>query len=590
MKLENQNDIIIENRCFTGLTEVKCKFTETKNGTYKAKVDLEAPDVLYVNNRQYRMSRYPAYDENIRVLHGYAEDAEKYAENGAYLHVLQGYLWGGFHYTYREENGQLIKEGGWQNNRPAPDHKQFKFIENIRKESYEPGEWYYRDGTLFVCFYPEDINGKIEYSNTESVLSVIGCRNITVRNCTFMGTARTFMKTRETIQRSDWAIYRNGAVYIEDSYNCRFENCSFTDIGGNAIFVNGNNELININKCHFYNIGASAIAFCGKPDCTRKSWTEFNECDEFEDYEAGPCTQNYPKNCFVENCLIHKIGTVEKQSAGVEISLSEHITVKDCSIYDTSRAAINISEGSFGGHDICGCDIFDTVKETADHGCFNSWGRDRFWKASNPRRYALLDAYKTTEIHNNRFRCDHGWDIDLDDGSSNYHIYKNLCLKSGIKLREGFFRTCENNITVGDSIHMHVWYPNSGDIVKRNIVFDKYRPIMMDYSNSDAEFDYNIMYSDCEATHCEELSEQTQADKHSIKLKIKFKNPSECDYTVETKEVLDMGFENFPMEFGVRDPELKKQSRTPEIPKFLNEEATDFGFAIPTVITPEEKQ
>ena len=29
----------------------------------------------------------------------------------------------------------------------------------------------------------------------------------------------------------------------------------------------------------------------------------------------------------------------------------------------------------------------------------------------------LWDAMHTTIIRNNRFRCDHGWDIDLDDGS-----------------------------------------------------------------------------------------------------------------------------------------------------------------------------
>ena len=55
----------------------------------------------------------------------------------------------------------------------------------------------------------------------------------------------------------------------------------------------------------------------------------------------------------------------------------------------------------------------------------------------------LLDAQKPTIIRNNRFRCDHGWDIDLDDGSSNYHIYNNLCLNGGIKLREGFHRIVE---------------------------------------------------------------------------------------------------------------------------------------------------
>jgi len=31
-------------------------------------------------------------------------------------------------------------------------------------------------------------------------------------------------------------------------------------------------------------------------------------------------------------------------------------------------------------------------------------------------------------IRHNRFRSDHGWDIDLDDGASNYRIYDNVCL------------------------------------------------------------------------------------------------------------------------------------------------------------------
>ena len=39
-------------------------------------------------------------------------------------------------------------------------------------------------------------------------------------------------------------------------------------------------------------------------------------------------------------------------------------------------------------------------------------------------------------------------DIDLDDGSSNYHIYNNICLNGGLKLREGFYRTVENNIII----------------------------------------------------------------------------------------------------------------------------------------------
>lgn len=101
----------------------------------------------------------------------------------------------------------------------------------------------------------------------------------------------------------------------------------------------------------------------------------------------------------------------------------------------------------------------------------------------------LLDALFTTYIRYNRFRCDHGWDIDLDDGSSNYHIYGNVCLRGGIKLREGFNRIVENNILINNTLHPHLWFQNCGDIIRRNVFTQAYLPIelkswgkMVDYN------------------------------------------------------------------------------------------------------------
>lgn len=165
--------------------------------------------------------------------------------------------------------------------------------------------------------------------------------------------------------------------------------------------------------------------------------------------------------------LIHDIGRIEKQATGVQIDIAANITVRHNSIYNTPRAGINIGDGAFGGHILEFNDVFNTVLETGDHGAFNSWGRDRFW--SPDRKYMdsittahpeliLLDAQQTTIIRNNRFRCDHGWDVDLDDGSSNYHIYNNVMLNGGLKFREGFKRKAENNIMVNNSFHPHVWF------------------------------------------------------------------------------------------------------------------------------------
>lgn len=89
----------------------------------------------------------------------------------------------------------------------------------------------------------------------------------------------------------------------------------------------------------------------------------------------------------------------------------------------------------------------------------------------------LADIVNPIIIRHNRLRCDRGWDIDLDDGSSNYQIYDNLCLNGGIKLREGFYRTVANNILINNTLHPHLWFKNNGDVFSHNIVMTEYKPI-----------------------------------------------------------------------------------------------------------------
>jgi hypothetical protein len=89
---------------------------------------------------------------------------------------------------------------------------------------------------------------------------------------------------------------------------------------------------------------------------------------------------------------------------------------------------------------------------------------------------------------------DHGWDVDLDDGSTNYHIYNNLFLNGGLKLREGFYRIVENNIMVNNSFHPHVWYGNSRDTFRHNIVFTLYRPIRVNQPWG-RECDFNLLHT-----------------------------------------------------------------------------------------------
>jgi hypothetical protein len=141
--------------------------------------------------------------------------------------------------------------------------------------------------------------------------------------------------------------------------------------------------------------GASAICFVGDPESVRSPLFEYNQIQILEemDHEKGPKSANYPQGCLVYDNLIVHSGRFEKQTAGVQISMSMDITVSHNSIYDVPRAGINISEGTFGGHVIEYNDVFDTVLETGDHGSFNSWGRDRFWHPNRSITESWMEKY-----------------------------------------------------------------------------------------------------------------------------------------------------------------------------------------------------
>ncbi|PTY07114.1 peptide-binding protein [Opitutaceae bacterium EW11] len=571
------------------------------NGIVRAEVpgDLRTEE-LFVNGERQVLARYPNYDPHSPYFDGYSADAlspERAARwanpAGAYFHAMHPALWGDFTWriTGRDADGKLQLEGGWQNNRGAAAHQTIRFVENIFEELDAPGEWFLDTKAHTIYFYPPpglDLRrAVVEATRLRSLVEFRGdeahpVRSIALRGIDFRHAARTAMDNREPLLRSDWTIYRGGAVLFSGAEDCSLEDCVFDQVGGNAVFVSNYNRRVAIRGTHISKAGANGICFVGDPAAARSPLFNYDQVQELTqiDRTPGPRTNNYPADCLVEDCLIHQTGRVEKQTAGVEIDLAQGITVRHCSIYDVPRAGINIGDGCWGGHIIEDCDVFDTVKETADHGAFNSWGRDRFWRPNPDEVNAwiqaapdlpLLDAVKPIQLLHNRWRCDHGWDIDLDDGSSNYVITNNLCLRGGIKNREGFGRIVENNVIVGAGYDPHVWYSHSGDAFRRNIVWTAYHPANMPPPPWGAEMDFNLVHvsgatSPAAAT---QLQEKSGRDEHSLVADARFVDPEHGDYRVQPgSPALALGFENFPMDdFGVQKPELKAIARTPALPR-----------------------
>lgn len=559
-------------------------------------------DQLFVNGERQILARYPNADPKQLIFQGSAADAispkrvATWADPaGGYFHTMHPLLWGGFSYLIKgkDDQGKLLLEGGWQNNRPGgatgafsgePNsiHRKYRMVENIFEELDAPGEWFLNTKTHTLYFYPpaglDLAKAVIEAPVLRSLVEFRGSqqnpvRFVSLKGITFRHTLRTFMENRERLLRTDWTAYRGGAVVFDGAEDCSLEDVLLDQVGGNAVFVNKYNRRITVKGSEIVNAGGNGIAFVGDQEAARSMLTGYESRQNYQDIDStpGPRTDNYPKDCLVDDCLIHGTGCVEKQTAGIEIDLAQDITIRHCSIYDVSRAGINIGDGCWGGHVIEWCDVFDTVKETGDHGSFNAWGRDRYWRAANVPAdqlpsFALLDAVKPITLRFNRWRCDHGWDVDLDDGSSNYDIYDNLFLSGGLKLREGYCRRVFNNIAVNNSLHPHVWFPKSGDVVIGNIWMGAYRPAGMNRSMKWGEKIDGNFFAALDIARTKFLT--NGCDANSLSGDPLFSDPAKGDYSVQNSSpALTLGFKNFPMDqFGVQKSALKAVARTPEMP------------------------
>lgn len=644
----NNDKVII-----TGANLILPNWELWKDGIYRSKIEnIKYVDQLFINGSRQHMARYPNYgdgfvpvgeDKSVRgtkagtvPYNGSAPNAwavEKAKEwnspKGAFMHGMHKGLWGSQHYKVLGKNkkGELVFEGGWQNNRSSNPHESYRMIENVFEELDAPGEWYYNSDEAWLYYKPAtgivlnevvveivsnskhliEIYGDIktpvsemdipnsgnglENTKVKNYETVKPVRNIKFQGIRFAGTARSFMETIEPLLRSDWSVYRGGAIHMRGTEGIFIENCSFTELGGNAVFIDGYNRKTVLRENYFCDNGATDINFVGSFAAVREPIFNYrglakpiNEVDT----TIGPKTDEYPSDCLVENNLMMRCGRFEKQASGINISMSSRITLRHNTISHTPRAAINVCDGTWGGHLIEQNDCFETVLETHDHGAFNSWGRDRYWHPAGPSgptqkdengtplisywiekhpNSPKWDAYQTTIIRNNRMQCDHGWDIDLDDGSTNYEIYNNLCLSGGLKTREGYHRIVTNNIVLGRGYTCNVPYPKpTHDVFEKNIlwgiVYRSTNPLLWGGIRN-----YNFVHNPntVKTVPAIGIQEQTKDDAESLYGNALFVAPEQGDFSIDNNSPAHkVGFKNFSMtSFGVTSTKLKELAGLP---------------------------
>ncbi len=627
-----------------------------RDGIMQAKVHADMHiDQLFIDGKRQHLARWPnhtldergvdvGYSRGLRPVQGeafskvtpalsgypaFVLDTKQFTEKKwanpdlAVIHVFQSRYWANMQWRIRSIDYATrtiaLGEGGWQvgtlwwekrANFVAPNSK--FYVENALEELDAPGEWYH-DAKGGVLYYKpaEGVNpakAQVVACGIKQLFIFKGSlkkpvRHVSIQGMTFTHTGRTILDVYEDRLRGDWSIARQAAVKLEGTEDCTIHDCTFTGLGGNAVFLSNYNRRATVSDSLFHDVGDSAVAIVGSDDAVRslevheKLYVPLTEIDT----EIGPKTPDYPGDCKIHNNLMYDLGVFGKQVAGVYLSACKDITVSHNTICRIPRAGICINDGCWGGHIIEFNDISMTVRETSDHGPLNAWGRDRYWQSlhregkqcdmSLSKKYALLDNHQRTHIRNNRFAhptnnpaqwvagSDYkapgsfSWGIDLDDGSSNYHVYNNLCLGMSIKLREGYYRTVQNNVFVGPyPPNKHACFKNSNDIYIHNIYVntkDGYAwsrgPATRDLP---AQMDHNVYFNytgdkpifgvDRSIDRARRLTwEQWQAkgmDTHSVFADPMFIDPAKGDYRVKADSpALELGFKNFPMDrFGTR--------------------------------------
>ena len=322
----------------------------------------------------------------------------------------------------KENNTITWSYGGFQEARGCGNGAEW-FIENIFEELDAPGEWFYDETEMKLYLFPNGTDLPTSGVGTmlHRLFNIQGSMdrpvyNITLMNLTFTQTEPTFFESYEVPSGGDWSIHRGGAVFVEGADSFNIQKCRFDSPGGNALFLSNyvRNAVIEDNE--FKYTGDSAIAAVGSVDLI--------------DGTNG----NQPRGTKIIGNLIHEIGIYGKQTSAYIQALACQTELTGNVFFNGPRAGINFNDGFGGGNLIKNNLLFNMVRETSDHGPFNSWDRQpylsRVKDGETPSLTPAVSVITRNFLINNYHSV---WPIDHDDGSCYYNDTYNYLVYGGFK-------------------------------------------------------------------------------------------------------------------------------------------------------------
>merc|ERR1719453_869799 len=233
----------------------------------------------------------------------------------------------------------------------------------------------------------------------------------------------------------DWALQRSGAITAEGTEGLTIAHNEFKNIDGNGISLNGYHRSATIEHNDFSWIGDSAMAAWGH------TGTCLNEnCSKTLPHKVGPDARGgeQPWGTKVLRNLVREIGLWQKQSSFWFQAATAQTQLIGNVHFNGPRAGINFNDGMGGGDVIEGNLLANCVRESGDHGPFNSWDRVPYITTLRDGSPSIRPLYR--EIRKNFMLANYASQvaIDNDDGSAYYRTHDNFFIYASTGLKSDF--------------------------------------------------------------------------------------------------------------------------------------------------------
>eukprot|EP00051_Salpingoeca_urceolata_P008274 m.104752 g.104752 ORF g.104752 m.104752 type:complete len:485 (+) comp15664_c0_seq1:1096-2550(+) len=330
--------------------------------------------------------------------------------------------------SYDPNNSTIeFGKGGFQGARGGPGSDWF--VMNILDELDHPTEYFYDSTEKALYYFANNTEGKPPSATDEFVavvqhtlFNITGSsqqspvKNVSLRGFGIRDTAWTMMQPHGVPSGGDWALERMGAVFFENTFGVVVDGLEATRLGGNGIMLSKYNWAALVQNSSFAWLGGSAIALWG--------WT-----DEITDggiHGIDSTAGDFPRHTVIQNNLFREIGVWEKQSSAVfEAKAAESLITRNV-VFNLARAGFNFNDGHGGGDNVSYNVLWNTCRESSDHGPINSWDRQPF--VTTVFNGTASTMMKWRHVHHNLLIANYGGvkEVDNDDGSLFWRVHDNV--------------------------------------------------------------------------------------------------------------------------------------------------------------------